>query len=285
LDRPQEKIRLLASLANAVYAPDRSKPFGHLLWVRDGTLMAQAFDVEQGQTTGEPLTVAEGVAFGGQSRLGAVSASNDGTLLYGGTAIRHVQLTWLDREGKQVGEVGQPDDYAGLRISPDGKRVALKRGRDVWQMEFARGIPTRVTFGGGTDPLWSPDGQRIAYWKGGPPNLFSHSTNVTGDEERLIESHDSLTTQDWSTDGGLLLYLVNSNDLSSKTQSDLWMLPLTGKSKPVPFQTTPFRERRGQLSPDGKWVAYTSDESGGNEVYAQSFPAGGAQGLTGANVP
>jgi eukaryotic-like serine/threonine-protein kinase len=277
LDRPQEKLRLLGSPTNAVYTPHRGKPFGQLLWVRDGTLMAQPFDPEQGRTLGEPVTVAEGVAFGSASRLAAVSASNDGTLLYGAPGIRHFQFTWYDREGKKVGAVGQPVEHAGLRISPDGKRVALTRSGDVWQMEFARGIPTRVTFGGGFDPVWSPDSQRIAYWKGYPPNLFSRSMNGTGTEQRLSESHDTLRTQDWSPDGRLLLYLVNSNDLSSKTRLDLWVLPMTGDGKPVPFLSTPFQEGRGQFSPDGKWVAYTSDESGGTEVYVQSFPAGGSK--------
>jgi Tol biopolymer transport system component len=279
LDRPQDKLLVLRSPTNAVYAPDRSKQSGHLLWVRDGTLMAQSFDPEKGQTTGEPLALAEGVGFGQASRLAAVSASNDGTLFHGGDAQQRVQLTWFDREGKQVGNVGQPDEYSGLRVSPDGKRVAFARRGDVWQMEFARGIPTRVTFGSGTDPLWSPDSQRIAYWGGPhpPPNLFSRSANGTGDEERLIESPDSLTTQDWSSDGTSLLYLVNSNDLSSKTPFDLWVLPMTGNSQPVPFLSTPFREGRGQFSPVGKWIAYTSNESGADEVYVQSFPAGGGK--------
>jgi hypothetical protein len=187
-------------------------------------------------------------------------------------------LTWFDREGKPIATVGQADEYTGLRISPDGTRAAVTRaGADVWQMEIARGIPTRVTFSGGFDPLWSPESQRIAYWKGGPPNLFAHTTNGTGDEERLIESHDSLTTQDWSSDGRFLLYLVNSNDLSSKTRFDLWVLPMTGNRQPVPYLSTPFQEGHGQFSPDGKWVAYTSDESGANEVYVRSFPAGGAK--------
>ena len=275
LDQPQEKIRLLSSPTNAVYAPDRSKLFGHLLLVRDGTLMAQPFDVGQGQTTGESVVVAEGVAFGTASRLGAASASNDGTLVYAGAAIRHDQLTWYDREGKKLGTAGEPDQYEGIRISPDGKRVAFDRRGDVWQLEFARGIPMRVAVGG--DPLWSPNSQRIAYWNGLPMHLSSRSLNGTGAEQRLIESHDSLRTQDWSHDGRFLLYLVNSNDLSLNTQFDLWVLPMTGDSKPVPFLSTPFREGRGQFSPDGKWVAYTSDESGRNEVYVQSFPAGGSK--------
>jgi hypothetical protein len=281
LDRPLEKGLLLQSPTNAVYAPDRGKPFGHLFWVRDGTLMAQAFDPEQARTTSEPIPLAEGVGFGEASRLGAVSAANDGTLVYGdnGAALRHVQLTWFDREGTQVGKVGLPDQYTELRIAPDGKRVAFTRGGDVWQLDFARGIPTRVTFGAGaSDPIWSPDSQRIAYWGGPPPpNLFSRSTTGTGDEERLIRSHDSLSTQDWSRDGRFLLYLVNSNDLSSKTRFDLWVLPMTGDRQPVPFLSTPSREGRGQFSPDGRWLAYTSDESGGNEVYVQSFPAGRAK--------
>jgi serine/threonine protein kinase/Tol biopolymer transport system component len=277
LDRPREKVLVLRSPTNAIYVPDRGKPFGHLLWVLDGTLMAQQFDPEQDQTTGESTRVAERVAFGLASRLGAVSASNDGTLVYDGEGIRRFQLTWYDRDGKQVGEVGQLDEYFGLRISPDGKRVALTRSGGIWQMEFARGIPTRVTFGGGVDPLWSPDGQRIAYWKGGPNNLFSHKTNGTGDEVHLLDSRDSLRTEDWSRDGKFLLYLMNSNDLSSKARLDLWILPMTGERKPEPFQSTPFQEGRGQFSPDGKWVAYTSDESGTNEVYVQSFPAGGAK--------
>ena len=282
LDRPQEKIFLLRSPTNAIYVPERGGPSGHLLWVQDGTLMAQSFDQESGKATGEPIALADGVGFGEASRLGAVSASNDGTLLYGEGAIRPVQLTWFDREGKQVGTVGQPDEYSGLRISPDGKHVAFARGADVWQMEFARGIATRVT--AGHDPLWSPDGQRLVYWAGPPPpKLFSRSANGTGDEVRLTESNDSLTTEDWSHDGQSLLYRANSNDLASKTRYDLWVLPMTGNGQPIPFLSTQFHEGRGQFSPDGKWIAYTSNESGASEVYVQSFPAGGAKWRVSSN--
>jgi Tol biopolymer transport system component len=112
---------------------------------------------------------------------------------------------------------------------------------------------------------------------GPPPNLFRHNANGTGDEERLFESPESLRTQDWTLDGKLLLYLVNSNDLSSKTRFDLWVRRMTGDPKPEPFLSTSSQEGSGQFSPDGKWIAYTSDESRDNEVYVQSYPAGGAK--------
>jgi Tol biopolymer transport system component len=141
-------------------------------------------------------------------------------------------------------------------------------------MEVARDIPTRVTFSGGTNPVWSPDGQRIAYQKGSPPNLFAGSAIGTGSEERLIESRDTLVLRDWSPDGKFLLYSTLSNDISSRAQPDLWLLPLTGDRTPFRFLTTPFREGAGQFSPDAEWIAYTSDESRRNEVYVQSFPSG-----------
>ena len=272
LDRPQEKVRLLSINTNAVYAPDRDKRSGHLFWVQDGALRAQPFAPENHHLTGEAITVADEVAFGPASRLSAVSAANDGTLVYGGTEITRYQLTWYDRNGKSLGILGPADEYSGLRISPDFKRLAFLRRGNVWQMDFARGIPTSVTFRGvvPNDPIWSPDGQRIAYGaaKGttGPPNLFSQNTNGTGSEELLIESHDSLWPEDWSQDGKFLLYSLTTNDIASKTQSDLWLLPMAGDRRPVPFLTTPFRESHGQFSPDGRWIAYGSDESGRNEV-------------------
>jgi eukaryotic-like serine/threonine-protein kinase len=282
LDRPQEKIRLLSSATNAVYASDRGKQSGHLFWVRDGALMAQPFDPDEAQLQGEAIVVAEAV---GTAAVGiaAVSVSNDGTLFYHGEETRRYQLTWYGRDGKSLGVLDQPERYNALRISPDGKRVALQRIEpvpDVWQIEFARGIPTRVTFSGGVSlgPIWSLDGERIVYSKGAPPNLFSQTVNGVGSEERLIESHDSLFPLDWSLDGRFLLYQAGSNSLSLKTQSGLWLLPTAGDRKPVPFLTAPFREVRGQFSPDAKWIAYTSDESGQNEVYVRSFPAGELKG-------
>jgi len=282
LDHPKEKTRLLISATNAVYAPDQDKQSGHLFWVRDGVLMAQTFDARRGQLRGEPFIVAESVGFSGLSGVGRgeVSISNDGTLFYGAQETRQYQLTWYGRDGKSLGMLGQPGQYGSLAISPDGKRVALRAtgalGGDVWQIDIARGIATRVTFNGGTPygPIWSPDSQQIVYEQGSPPNLFLQNANGSGAEERLAESHDGQLPEDWSSDGKFLLYVMNSNDVASKTQPGLWLLPLADR-KSVPFLTTPFTEGRGKFSPDGRWIAYTSDESGRNEIYVKGFSGGG----------
>ena len=148
-------------------------------------------------------------------------------------------------------------------------REAGTSGKWIWLAQFQ---PASHSLRG-NNPVWSPDSQRIAYQRGSPPNLFSQNANGTGSEERLIESRDTLILQDWSADGRFLLYNVMSNDISLRAQSDLWLLPMTGDRKPFLFRANQFREGSSQFSPDGKWIAYTSDESGRNEVYVQSFPA------------
>ena len=286
LDHSKEKTRLLISTGNAVYAPDRGKQSGHLFWVRDGVLMAQTFDASHGQLRGEPVIVAESVGFSGISGVGRgeVSISNEGTLFYGAQETRQYQLTWYGRDGKSLGILGQPGQYDDLAISPDGKRVALRAtggttGGNVWQVEIARGIATLVTFNGRVPygPIWSPDSQRIVYEQGSPPNLFSQNANGSGLEERLAESNDGQNPQDWSLDGKFLLYVMTSNDVASKRQPGLWLLPMADR-QPVPFLTTPFSEGRGKFSPDGRWIAYTSDESGRNEIYVKAFSSGGFKG-------
>jgi eukaryotic-like serine/threonine-protein kinase len=282
LDHPKEKTQLLISATNAVYAPDRDKLSGHLLWVRDGMLMAQTFDAKHGQLRGEPFIVAESVGFSGLSGVGRgeVSISNNGTLFFGAQETRQYQLTWYGRDGKSLGALGQPGQYASLAISPDGKRVALRATGasvgDAWQIDIARGIATRVTFNGGVPygPIWSPDSQKIVYDQGSPPNMFLQNANGSGAEERLAESHDGQLPEDWSSDGKFLLYVMNSNDVASKAQPGLWLLPLADR-KSVPFLTTQFTAGRGKFSPDGRWIAYTSDESGRNEIYVKGFSGGG----------
>jgi eukaryotic-like serine/threonine-protein kinase len=281
LERPHEKIRLLTSSTNAVFAADRNQQPGHLFWARDGALMAQAFDPQKELLMGEAISVAEVGGETGISGLAAVSVSNNGTLFYGGAGIGRYQLTWYGRDGKSLGILGQPEGYRALRISPDGKRLALSRNGDLWQMELARGVSTRLTFSGSGAlsgaPVWSPDSQRIAYTDGSPPNVFVAHANGTGAHERPIESPHTMLTQDWSSDAKLLLYLEMSNDLSSRAPPDPYVLSMAADHKVDRVLTTPFREGPSQFSPDGKWIAYTSDESGRNEVYVQSFPASGSK--------
>jgi eukaryotic-like serine/threonine-protein kinase len=281
MDKRQDKVRLVTTTSNGIYVPRGRSQSGHLFWMRNGALMAQAFEPAPGRLIGETIRVSEDVAVGNASALIAASVSADGTIVYHPSAIRTYQLTWYGRDGKSLGAVGQPDAYAGPRISPDGRRVAVRLRGDIWQMELARGILTRVTFEGGVvgDPLWSPDNQRIGLSKGrlpGNPTLFSKSASGTGTEDHLLDSRDSLQGQDWSPDGAVMLYSMASNDLSSQAL-DLWIFPFSGDKKPIPYMTTPFGEGRAQFSPDGKWVAYTSNESGRNEIYVQNFPASGAK--------
>jgi Tol biopolymer transport system component len=276
LDRPQEKIRLLSSAKSAIYAPGGNGDSGHLLWVRDGTLLAQPFDAVKGQVSGEAAMIAEGVASNDISGRSAISVSNDGTLFFRGAEHLRSQLSWYGRDGKLLSVLGQADAYGDLRISPDGKRVALLRGQEVLQIEFARGIPARIGFGE-RNVVWSADSTRVSYTKGSPPNIFAQRIDSTNQEERLTESGDQQKPLDWSPDGRFLLFWADSNDLSSKARADLWLLPATGDRKPVPLTQTAYQEGRSRFSPDGKWIAYTSDESGRNEIYVRSFPASEAK--------
>jgi len=178
-----------------------------------------------------------------------------------------------------LGTVGQPDRYLSIRISPDGQGVAASRAGagggmgDVWRIDFTRGAPNRLTFdGNGYRTVWSPDSRRIFYSSNG--GMFETEANGTGQGHVAIQPQHPAFSSDWSPDGRYLMY----SEASPETQGDLWIVPTAGDRKPVPYLKTPFNEIDGQFSPDGNWVAYTSDESGGrNEVYVRAFPAGAAK--------
>jgi serine/threonine protein kinase/Tol biopolymer transport system component len=270
LDSPL-KVRVLKASFNARYVPPLGAHPGYLLWVRDGSLVAQPFDARRGQITGDVVSVASPVRVGLTAGLSEFSASNDGTLVYSGGSGLH-QLTYQSREGKVLNTVGTPAAYHSLKISPDGKWLAAGRNEDIWLLDFARGIQTRVTFGQSYAPVWSPDGQWIAYraFRDGTYNLFRKRTGSAGEEERLTQTSNIQGAEDWSPDGRFLLY----SEESAGKDWDLWLLPSTHKASRTSAVKTGFSGSHGQFSPDGKWIAYGSDESGRREIYVQRFPQG-----------
>jgi serine/threonine protein kinase/Tol biopolymer transport system component len=258
-------------------------PSGFLLFVRQTTLFAQTFDFKRQELSGNPFPVAEQVAFNANLRAPGFS-TNSGIVAYrtgsGGGAR---QLTWMDRSGKIVGTVGAPDVAAltDPELSLDGKRVAVSRtvnrNEDIWLIDAARGVPTRLTFDVASDqrPVWSPDGRRVVFHSNrkGVFNLYWKSSSGAGADELLLESDRNKGPNDWSSDGRFLLFRTND----PQTGFDLWVLPVSGDKKPFPFLKTPFDEREGQFSPDGKWIAYQSNESGRFEIYLQPFPGPGGK--------
>ena len=273
------EIRKLTTADIAAYAPP-----GYLLFIRQGTLFAQPFNPARGEIAGDMVQIADSVGFDNQARIGGFSLSETGVLAYRtseGTGSR--QLVWFDRTGRELKAVGKADDN-NLRypeISPDGRRVAVartvERNTDVWLMETTRGVPSRFTFEApmNVNPVWSPDGSRIAFGaiRGGISNLYQKASGGAGGDEVLLESSLNKFPLSWSPDGRFLLFV----QLNPETGSDLCVLPLAGEKRPFPLANTVFDEDNGQFSPDGRWVAYQSNESGKNEIYVQSFPDPGSK--------
>lgn len=258
---------------------------GWLLWVRAGTLVAQRLDGTKAALTGEPVTVAEGVPVDITLSRSAVSVAATGLVAYrtGGGSQR--QLTWVDRSGTARGTVGAPDATLDApRVSPDGHRVIVGRdvqgNVDLWLLDGAR--MSRFTFDPAWDtrPVWSPDGARIVFrsHRSGSGDLYQKLTSGAGVEEPLVASDQIKTAYSWSADGRFLLYSI----LDLKGDVDLWIVPMAGDRTPSVFLKTPFREGYGAFSPDARWVAYQSNESGRPEIYVRPFVPPGAAGTAAA---
>jgi serine/threonine protein kinase/Tol biopolymer transport system component len=274
----KESSLLVHSHTNAIYAS------GQILFMRQYTLMAQPFDTRSLQLTGDAVPVADPVQEGRSVAKGVFSASEDGLLTYvEGASGADRQLEWFGRDGKQVGAIPGADAYAGVRISPDGKRLVYyldSSGYDVWSYDLARGVKTALTFGSGSGqgnnyPVWSPDGRRIIYssYRSGQYGLYSKASDGSGTEEPILDAVGRIRfPTDWSPDGKFLTYIEGA--LGGWA---IWMLPLDGQRKPYLFQKSQFAEREASFSPDGKWVAYCSNESGDYKVYAVPFPDPGGK--------
>ena len=276
----KETKKLVNAESGGIYSPP-----GYLLYVRDGSLVAHHFDSDTLEISGEALTVADAlVGLDLTSNLGRFSVSENGVLVYyTGIEFDKAQLAWADREGKQLTTLGTPAGYGYLRISPDEKRLAFGRRDpatrwDIWLYELSRDSLTRFTFDAGTElfPIWSPDGTRIAYSSNREAQLHIYeklSSGVGNDQQLATQPTEPKFVNDWSPDGRYIVY----HALSGKTRADLWVLPLFGDRKPFPFLQTQFGEREARFSPNGRWIAYTSDETGPRELFVQSFPAGGGK--------
>jgi Tol biopolymer transport system component/tRNA A-37 threonylcarbamoyl transferase component Bud32 len=284
----QSSRRILSTSVMPVYAASADPRMGHLLFLREGTLLAQAFDERSLQPQGNPIPVAERV--GSLFQSGLFSASPGGVLAYsaGPTTIWLSHLSWFDRQGKKLDNAGPPGtySYADFALSPDGTRLATSKidprvaegETGIWLLDLLRGVSTRLTFDLAPDsaPVWSPDGSRVAFTavRAGGYGIYQKATNGAGKEQELVRAvGDPKLTDDWSRDGRFLLYTQRD----PRTHGDLWVLPLAGNGTPSgaakPFANTEFSEGEGRFSPNARWIAYASDESGRSEIYIQPFPA------------
>jgi eukaryotic-like serine/threonine-protein kinase len=277
LDSKESKF-LFHTHANAIFAS------GHILFLRQNTLMAQPFDAKRLELTGDAFPVADPVQEDTGRIRGAFSGSENGVLTYvEGASSPERQLIWVDRSGKKLGEVPGPDAYSDAQISPDGKRLTFtlaSSGNDIWVYDITRGVKTRLTFGsassqGNSAGVWSPDGRRIAYScaRAAKFGLCLRPSDGSGKEDVLYPGTEQPRyPNDWSPDGKVLAYYEVRVGVW-----EIWMMPLSGERKAFPFLQSQFNQFGARFSPDGKWLAYSSVESDRPEVYVVPFPGPGGK--------
>jgi Tol biopolymer transport system component len=270
--------RLMIVQSNVSYVPPRNGRRGSLLYIRDGTLVARGFDGQD--VIGEPVTIAEKVDYNAPSLYGAFAVSADGrVLIIRPSSAGKSQFTWFDRKGNPLGTLGQPGDSAQPRISSDGSRVLFTRpdpqtgNRDVWYVETSRDASERLTTHPANDwwPVWSPDGRSIAFSSdraAGQTHLpYVKSSLDSGSAETPLFASPSANTQDWSRDGR---WIAMSHG------TDIWVTPASPGQTPFAYLATPFVESLARFSPDSRWIAYVSNESGRAEVYVRPFAGAAA---------
>ena len=280
LDGGDQKF-LVHTGSSAVYASP-----GYLLYVDGDTLLGQAFDAARLEVKGEPFTVAEHVGRSTGFSIGA-STSGTGMLAYAAAILHRGRLTWFDRAGNALDSVGVEGDYSDFRLSPNGQMLAVSLvdpkgwNPDIWLIDLVRGGPSRFTFGSALNaaPVWSPDGAKIVFRtnRNGMTEWYAKSAGGGGNEEAVLTNEaqhaagidsPNLVSSDWSPDGR---YIIGSVPQES-TGEDIWLIPLSGDKKPFKFLGPPSDQIHANFSPDGRFVAYTSNEAGRFQVYVQTFP-------------
>jgi Tol biopolymer transport system component/predicted Ser/Thr protein kinase len=277
----KENRRILADLSTATFAPSTpGSHIGHILFTRQNNLLAQSFDSSRGEVSGEAIPVAEGVSHPSLPFFSTASVSDTGLLLYwsrgSGTSGTN-QIVWYDRSGKVLEMVTPPSDVWEPSIAPNEKTIAFARfsgtNSDIWFRDLDHGVERRFTAEAARNdtPIWSPEGDRIVFRSNrtGPQQIYIRSTNGSGMDELLPTDNNPKFASQWPTNN-----LVVYSERDQKTNIDLWLLPLDGDRKPMPFLRSQFDEAQGQVSPDQHWIAYMSDVSGQREVYIRQFRSG-----------
>ncbi|HLG59912.1 MAG TPA: protein kinase [Vicinamibacterales bacterium] len=281
--KPEEQsdTPLLKGDFAAAYAPGPDPNVGQLLYMRDRTLLAQPFDAGRRELSGEPAPVAEQLVVSAGLGLGYFSTSDTGTLTYFTGISGNSHLTWFNREGQTGATPVEPSRLGGaVKLSPGGTRAAIVRvdeanSPDIWQIDLVKGLSTRFTFDAAGDfaPTWSPDGSRIAWQsvRDGSPGLYSKPSDGSGNDELLYKfsAGPPPALTDWTRDGRYLVYAYGS---------DIWALTVAEGTpetrKPVRLVQGDRNQLGAYVSPDQRWVAYMSNESGRQDLYVQPFAPG-----------
>jgi Tol biopolymer transport system component len=274
LDLETKKVALVArESSEGIYVEP-----GYLVFVRNGNLMAQSFDDRGLRLTGQAVPIAEHVFYNPDRFTGAYALSDTGLLVFdGGSGVVKSQLTWFEVGGKKLGTVGEPAAFVSISISPDGRRaLATIQGnapQSLWMYDLSRGSASRFTAGseGFYTPAWSPDGRLVVY-TGQNRYLYLQASDAISEAQKLQTGQISTAPSSWSPDGRMFVFAAQTSQ-----GGDLWIQSMEGDKKSYPFLVTPANEIEGTISPDGRWIAFASDETGRYELYVTSFPSPGGK--------
>ena len=281
LDTQEKPKKLLAISSNAIASR------GYLLFVRERTLLAQPFDEASLQLSGTPTVIGNDLEVGSLPVSSSFSVSPAGALVYRtGAAVVRTQLAWFNRSGARQETVSDVADQMTVKLSADGSHAVVsgldpaRNTRDLWTVDIKRNLRTRFTFDAADEmsPVWSADGRDVffASRRSGRLDIYKKPASGAGTESEVFtDNQNNLYPTSVSRDGKFLLFFTG-NALSS-TGNDIWVLPLTGDGKPRPLIQTPFNEMYPDISPDGRWVAYVSNDSGRYEVFVAPFPGPGGK--------